>query len=321
MSGRVLITGGLGYVGGRVATHLMSAGTPVRLTSRRSGGRTPAWAAGAEIAALSLPADGPLDHLCDGADAVVHLAAANEHTSAADPERAILVNGLGTLQVLEAAGRMGVARFVYVSTAHVYGAPLAGRLDEGTVPRPVHPYAISHRLAEDVVLAAHDRGGLSGVVLRLSNGIGAPADAGVDRWTLIGNDLCRQAVAERALTLRSAGLQRRNLIALADVARAIAHVLALPAEACGDGLFNLGGGQSPTMRALADRIAARCEAVLGDRPQVRTGPAGANDTDAPLDYRSGKLRATGFVPDDDIDGEIDATLRLCHAHLAEGAVR
>jgi len=73
------------------------------------------------------------------------------------------------------------------------------------VPRPVHPYAITHHAAEDFVLAAHDEKRLMGYVIRLSNGFGAPAHAGVDRWTLLVNDLCRQAVQTRQLILRSAG--------------------------------------------------------------------------------------------------------------------
>ncbi len=51
--------------------------------------------------------------------------------------------------------------------------------------------------AEDYVLAAHGNGLLGGIVLRLSNALGAPADPGVNAWTLIANDLCRQAAQQR----------------------------------------------------------------------------------------------------------------------------
>ena len=61
-------------------------------------------------------------------------------------------------------------------------------------------------MAEDFVLAARDRGLIGGFVLRLSNGIGAPAHPGVDRWTLVVNDLGRQVLTGKleAPDLRSA---------------------------------------------------------------------------------------------------------------------
>ena len=116
-------------------------------------------------------------------DAIVHLAAMNEMDCARDPAAALEVNTALTLRLLNAAVAAGVRRFVYLSTAHVYGAPLRGHIDERALPRPVHPYAITHRAAEDFVLAAFDAGRIEGVVLRLSNGVGAPAHAAVDRWT------------------------------------------------------------------------------------------------------------------------------------------
>lgn len=312
MSRRVLVTGGLGYLGGRVARELAGeAGDEVVLTTRdpSAAPRLPFPIAG--VVALDLAAPPP-PGVFEGVTDVVHLAAANEITSGDDPERALDVTTTGTLRALTAARAAGVRRFIYLSTAHVYGAPLAGRITETSLPRPGHPYAITHRAAEDFVLAARDRGQIEGVVVRLSNGFGWPVWAGVDRWTLVVNDLCRQAVTQRALTLRSSGAQVRDFIGLGDAARAIRHLLELPHDALGDGVFNLGGRRTASIASMARRVQARAAEVLGFSPPLSVGPPSARDgVGADLEYDCARLAATGFTWQGDVDDEIDGTLTLC----------
>lgn len=311
----VLITGGLGYVGGRVARHL--AGRPnrvLRLTSRRPPPETPSWLGHGEVVAWDTAQ--AAEPILDGIDTIVHFAAINEVESLRDPVRALDVNGRDTLRLLLAGQRAGVRRFVYFSTAHVYGAPLTGDIDEERLARPVHPYAISHKVAEDFVLAAARQRNIEGLVLRLSNGFGVPVTPDVDRWTLIANDLCRQAITTGKLRLRTSGLQQRDFVTLHDVARCVEHVVSLPASALQDGLFNLGGGRTLSIYALAEMVARRCDAVLGFRPPIERPEPTASETAPDLRYRIGKLKATGFAVTGDFDAEIDDTLRLCSRAFA-----
>ncbi len=310
---KILIAGGFGYIGGRIARHLANeSGVTVRLATSQPAAKAPAWLPAAQVVSMDLCNDADVETACRGVTGIVHLAALNEHDCVADPQRALQVNGLGTLNLLRAAQRCRASKFIYFSTAHVYGAPLAGTITESTLPRPAHPYAITHRLAEDFVLAARDQGAIDGVVVRMSNGFGAPVRAGVNRWTLIVNDLCRQAVSTRKLVLRSSGIQLRDFVTLGDAARAVDHLLRLPVTATSDGLFNLGGECVMSVSDLTERIAGRCAAVLGFRPVVeKPAPAAGEKADA-LDYRIDKLKQTGFALQGGMDAEIDATLRLCH---------
>lgn len=312
MSNLVLITGGLGYIGGRVARALTAHSEfSLRVSTHQPVHTLPDWIKRGSIITLDLLSQHDLVAACRGVRYVIHLAALNEIDSALKPEQALLINSLGTLKLLRAAERAGVERFIYFSTAHVYGAPLAGKITERTVPKPVHPYAITHRTAEDFVLAAHARKALIGIVLRLSNGVGSPAHAGVNRWTLVANDLCRQAVTTGKLTLKSPGLQWRDFIALSDVVRAVIHFLRLPASTCSDGLFNLGGENPMLIIELSKTIANRCAEVLGFTPPILRSEPVAGETSGFLDYRIDKLKATGFVLQGYLNDEIDATLRLC----------
>src|SRR5207302_2088026 len=115
-----------------------------------------------------------------------------------------------------------------------------------------------------------------GVVVRLSNAFGAPVDPATECWHLVTNDLCRQAVTLRRAVLKTQGSQRRDFIAVAEVCRAITHLLQLPKPRLGDGLFNLGGGWAPTLLQMAQLVAARVEACLGFQPEVIRGGARGN---------------------------------------------
>jgi len=304
----ILITGGLGYLGGRIAAHLATAGHCVTATSRWRQ-PSPVWLPQMRVLAPAWDSPKELAEACAGIDCVVHLAAMNEIYSALDPVGALRVNGLASLVLQKAAQDAGVRRFVYFSTAHVYGAPLAGRICEVTLPRPRHPYAITHRVAEDFVLAAQAARQLEGVVIRLSNGFGVPMTAGVDRWTLLVNDLCRQAVTSGELRLQSAGTQLRDFITLDDVGRAVQHLLELDSLSLGDGLFNL-GDRTLSVFEMAQKVASRAATLLGrEVPIFRLSDNG--ELPLYLSYECAKLKATGFALRSAMDDEIDSTLALC----------
>lgn len=318
MSKRVLITGGFGYVGGRIAIELANSHEwIVRLGSRKAQA-APSWLPEAETVAMDVLEASSLSTAMADVQAVVHLVAMNENECIVDPGKAVVINTLGTLNVLQAAIAAGVKRFIYFSTAHVYSAPLAGNITEQTLPRPSHPYAITHHAAEDFVLAAQDQKKISGIVVRLSNGFGVPPHPDVDRWTLLVNDLCRQAVHNRKLVLRSSGLQQRNFITLADVGRATSHLLGLSQMECGDGLFNLGGDNSLLVWDMVQRISRRCELTLGYLPGIERPEPLPDEQVNFLNYRSDKLKATGFTLRGNLDEEIDRTLLICAQAWGQG---
>ena len=315
MNKRVLITGGYGYLGGRIAESLVqAAGWKIRVGSRVKQ-LLPDVFQGCETVVMDvLDQQSSSVAMCD-VKAVVHLAGMNENDCCTDPNRAVLVNSLGTLNLLQKAISCGVERFIYFSTAHVYGAHLIGTISEETLAKPLHPYAITHRAAEDFVLAEHAKKTIEGVVVRLSNGFGPPVNPGVDRWTLLVNDLCQQAVQHQKLVLRSSGLQQRDFITLTDVCGAVGHLLALSREGLGDGLFNLGGRTTLNIWEMAKRIAARCQIVLGFLPDIIRPEPDVEEGGPFLEYRIDKLTQTGFHPLGNIDREIDKMLRFCDTHF------
>ncbi|HIC70039.1 MAG TPA: SDR family oxidoreductase, partial [Candidatus Latescibacteria bacterium] len=263
---RVLITGGFGYLGGRLALFLAEQAEYDILLGGRSPVRSVDWLPQATPVQTDWQSVPSLERICAGVDAVVHLSGMNAQDCAADPAAALEVNGGHTAKLLRAADRQGVKRFIYLSSAHVYGSPLQGTITEDTHRDAMHPYATSCLAGEDEVRAAQVRGDVEGVVIRLSNGYGAPVHVEADCWTLLVNDLCRQAATAGRMELRSSGLQRRDFIPLEDACRAIDHLLQLRPHDLGQVFFNLGGQWAPTVWDMACLVQQRCEVVLSVQP-------------------------------------------------------
>lgn len=316
---RILITGGMGFVGGRLAQWLAKNSRHEVCIATRSTAGSVAWLPHAPVRCIDWSSIRKLRALCVGFDIVAHLAGINAPDAAADPIMAYEFNVVATARLVQAAIQAGVRRILYLSTAHVYGTPLQGEVDERLCPFPVHPYAISHRAAEDIVRMAHATGKLEGVAVRASNAFGTPAHVAANCWMLLVNDLCRQAVLDHRLVLHSSGQQYRDFVPMQVACAALEHLLEVPAAKLGDGLFNLGGNLSTKVLDIAARIAALAESMLGSKLELLCRPDEPGPASVPLHYDIAKLRASGFSMDAQtyMNAEILQLLEFCKLHHSD----
>lgn len=307
---RILITGGFGFVGGRLAQYLQHAGHQVVLGTR-SVRAFPEWLAAGEVVETDWSTCCALETICAGIDVVIHAAGMNAQDCAVNPELAMEFNGAATARLVDAACRASVRRFIYLSTAHVYANPLEGSITEDVFPTNTHPYAVSHLAGENVVLSARRRGKIEGMALRLSNAFGAPTHKEVNCWTLLVNDLCRQAVQRGELILRSSGLQKRDFVPLAEVCRVAAHLSACDFDSCAPSVVNIGTGVSMSLREMAQLVQQRCKLVLDVTPEIKCPEPGIDEKYPELEYRSNELARLGLTVIPDNGAEIDRLLSFC----------
>lgn len=302
---RVLITGAGGYIGGRLVREFGERGIDVRIVERVER----PWHADVDKRIVDLARDS-LDGVCAGVDAVVHLAGPHEVHAARDPDAALATTIVGTRRIAAAAADAAIRRFIYLSTVHVYGAALAPgvTITESTPPAPRHPYAIA-RLASEHVAQAE----LAATVFRLTNAVGAPIEPSVDRWSLVVNDLCRQAVLRGELRLSSDGSSSRDFVPLADVCRILA-------DATMDGpepdTYNLASGDSRSIRSIAEDVSAVAAGILGAALPIIAAPASGSPP-APYTVSTGKLAAAGVRVRESVADAIRETLLFCIARKDE----
>lgn len=306
---RILIVGGFGFIGGRLAQKLTASGHDIVLGSRQDRA-VPSWLMTASTRRIDWYDDASIRNSCVGVDAVVHCAGMSAGEAATNPAEALHANGVTTARLAREAQRQGVARFVFLSTTHVYGAPLVGAITEASCAANWHPYASSHRAGEDAVRCIFDGSRGQGIVLRLSNGFGTPAHADVACWSLLVPDLCRQAVTTGTLTLRTAGRDPRDFITLSDVCSGIEHVLSPRVAVPRDPVLNLGSGETMTVRSMATLVQSRARLMLAGAMELFV-PSSTDEPPASFKLDISRLLQTGFAPTRDVIGEIDGLLRFC----------
>jgi UDP-glucose 4-epimerase len=307
----ILITGGFGLVGGRLAKYLDQIGHHITLGSRNKSD-PPDWLSHSRVLQTDWSDESSLEHICSEIDVVIQAAGMNACDCKEDPVAALEFNGLATARLHRAASRANVIRFIYLSTAHVYASPLIGRISEDSFLRNFQPYATSHLAGENAVLFDRKLTDMKSTVLRLSNAFGAPTHSESNCWMLLVNDLCRQAVCDRKLVLRSAGLQRRDFVTLHDVVSAISHIITSDTEEVGGKVFNIGGAWAPRIIDMVELIQARSLVVLGFTPNIIHPEPNDIETTSDMNFRIDKLLSTGFVLSANVLREIDETLLFCH---------
>jgi len=309
---RILITGGFGFIGGRLASHLSNWGHQIVLGTRYARS-APDWLPQAEVTEFEWDDDRSLELKCQDVDVVIHAAGMNAQDCAADPTAALAFNGIATGRLVAAANRSRVPRFIYLSTAHVYASPLDGIITEDTCPRNLHPYATSHLAGEYAVLRVSQLGKTEGIVLRLSNTFGVPMHKDVNCWMLLVNDLCRQAVETRKLVLHTSGLQQRDFICLGEVCRIIRCLATDSSTPKHHNIFNV-GTVSNSVLEIATLIQQRCTQVLGFKPPIQRGKSKVYERQHRLTFRTDNLATLGIRPKDiDNTKEIDNLLEFCQS--------
>ena len=310
---RLLVTGGLGYLGGRLVEYLRQKPEfSLRLLVRQVPPSLANWVQVMEVRLGDLTRPESLRGIGEGIDAVIHLAALNEVQCERDPIAALRVNVEGTLHLLEALGN-SPRLLVFLSTFHVYGANGHGVVTEQTPLAPIHPYATTHAMAElHVGMVARQRR-QGAVILRLSNSVGAPIRPGVDRWTLLVNDLCRQAVEQRRLVLRSSGLQVRDFVPMADVVRVFDFLF--QQDLADVRTYNLGNSTSVSVLEVAQKVREIYARLYGQTLPIERPNPKPGETSRPLHFRCDPIRALGFTPHASLDDAIQETLQFCHRHF------
>jgi len=312
---RVLITGGFGFIGGRLAHYLCEANVEVILGTRKNTNVSPEWLPQSQVIQTKWEDLSSLKTACNGVDVVIHTAGMNAGDCKKHPVEALRVNGLSTANLLYCAISSGVKKLIYVSTGHVYNNPLQGEIAECDNLNNIHPYASSHRAGEDIVRYAHQKQFIEGVVIRLSNSYGTPMHKRVNCWMLLVNGLCRQAVKTGRMSLLSSGVQHRDFFPISSLCKVLQALIVKDRQTLGDGLFNLGCGKSMSVWDMACLTQSRCEKLLDKKVPLSKSSSSGDSTG--LNYVVQKLKNTGIDYDIDHINEIDSLLNFCVNNFSE----
>jgi UDP-glucose 4-epimerase len=265
---KILVTGGAGYIGSHVVQQLASRGEKVVVIDNLSTG-FPEAVQGAELVVGNV-GDAPLVEAVLKAhriDAVMHFAA---HTivpeSVSDPLKYYGNNTCNTRNLLAACATSGVDKFIFSSTAAVYGLTEQGVADEDTPTHPANPYGMSKLMSEMMLRDYCATGQMRHVILRYFNVAGCDPKGRIGHSapsaTLLIKAACEHAVGKRTCMAiygtdydTPDGTGIRDYIHVEDLASA--HLRALDHLRGGGASLklNCGYGHGYSVRQVLDSVA------------------------------------------------------------------
>jgi UDP-glucose 4-epimerase len=332
LSATILVTGGAGYIGSHMTHALIDRGDSVVVLDNLSTGVRALVPAAADFVAGSVADTALVRELLrrHKVDAVIHFAGSVVvPDSVADPLAYYANNTAASRNLLEACVAEDIGRFVFSSTAAVYGVPVTTTVTETTPQMPINPYGRSKLMTEWMLQDVAQAHPFRHVALRYFNVAGADPNGRTGQSTPRATHLIKRACQ---VALGHAphldifgtdfdtpdGTGVRDYIHVSDLIAA--HLLALDALRGGarSDAFNCGYGRGHSVREIIGAV----ERSAGVTLPFRQAPRRPGDP-AMLVADAGKLRKTlGWKPQhDDIDVIVSTALAWERQLDADGGER
>jgi UDP-glucose 4-epimerase len=252
---KALVTGGAGFIGGHIAQSLVERGAKVIVLDDLSTGDTAnlAWAGGNDSVEFvkGCVSDSVLvKKLVQGCDWVFHEGAiASVPQSVAQPMESSQVNLEASLGLLVAARDAKVKRFMFASSAAIYGDTEAPLKHESDPVLPLTPYGLQKYASERYGQMFHQLYGLETVALRYFNVFG-PRQSFNSPYSGVIARFCTLMLRGETPTIFGDGLQSRDFAYIDNVVAANLLAAERPAEKVAGRVFNIAGGVSVTLLDL-----------------------------------------------------------------------
>lgn len=274
MTSRVLVCGGAGYIGAHMVRRLLRDGHDVVVLDNLSTGHRAAVQDAELVEADLLDADAVVRAFdARRFDCVMHFSARSlVGESMLRPYDYYRANFTGTLNLLDAMHRADVGRFIFSSTAAVFGVPQSALIDESHPTVPINPYGASKLMVERMLEDAAAAYGLRSVCLRYFNAAGASPSGGIGESHAPETHLVPLAIGAllhegRRLKVfgtdydTADGTCIRDYVHVDDLADAHVRGMDYTAREGGAHAFNLGNGAGFSVHQVIESVGR-----IGGRP-------------------------------------------------------
>lgn len=264
---RVLVTGGLGFIGSNLALRLVKAGAIVSLLDcliPQLGGNLHNISGICDdvcLLRLDMRDAEALEGVVSNQDFIFNLAGQVSHgDSMRDPQMDLEVNCISTMNLVEACRKHNPSvRMLYTSTRQVYGRPIELPVNESHPTLPIDVNGINKLAAEYYHLLYHSVYGIRSTVLRLTNTYGPRQRISSERQGVAAVFLHR-ALCGRTIHIFGDGMQRRDFCHVSDAIDAM--LLAIAEPKCYGQVYNVGAIGSHTLLEFAAILQKLCDCAV-----------------------------------------------------------
>jgi UDP-glucose 4-epimerase len=318
---RVMITGGLGFIGSNLARQLVDLGADVLLIDSLLpdyGGNLfniVDFADRVRVNIADVRMQSTIGVLARGQDVIFNLAGQVSHIdSMRDPYTDLEINCRAQLSILEACrmNNPGV-RVVYAGTRQVYGRPEYLPVDERHLVRPADINGVNKAAGEYYHLLYNNVFGVRASSLRLTNVYGPRQLIRHNRQGFIGWFI-RLAIEDREIQVFGDGSQMRDFVYVDDAADAFLRAGA--SDACDGDVFNVGGAEPISHR---DLVTLLIDTARSGRVRYVDWPPEKNRIDIGSFYSDSTKfqKRVGWTPQVDLREGLSRTLAYFRQHLPE----
>jgi UDP-glucose 4-epimerase len=253
-----LVTGGAGFIGSNLVDQLVKKKHKVIVLDNFSTGRRSNLShqtkKNVKIIKVDISSNKNLDKYFNDVDYVFHLAGiADIVPSIENPNKYFKSNVVGTLNVVQAAKKANIKKFIYAASASCYGTPRKFPTNENEKIRTMYPYSFAKWQAEELVMHWVKIYNFPAISLRFFNTYG-PRSRTSGAYGAVFGVFLAQKLANKPLTIVGNGKQTRDFIHVKDLVRVV--IKAALSRKVGK-IYNVGSGKEETVNKIAKLIGGK----------------------------------------------------------------
>ncbi|MFV5694920.1 NAD-dependent epimerase/dehydratase family protein [Flavobacterium sp. LB3P122] len=250
---KILVTGGSGYIGARLCLHLANKGYAVTPLCHSKIPEDENWVSKMDSVIVGDVRDEKfLSELAENKyDVLIHLVSLDHNQSNGTPSNVSSVNITPVWSLLDIFSKKGLQKFLYFSTAQVYGTLQEEAVTEVRKTNTQNAYGLTHHIGEIICEYYNRVSSAECCVVRLSNSYGAPIFNENNCWWLVINDLCKMAFTQKEIVLQSDGTPLRDFIHGWDVCRGVEAIIETSEPHL---TYNLSSGSTLSIMEIALKI-------------------------------------------------------------------
>ena len=258
MKNKSIVTGGAGFIGSNLVDRLINEGHKVIVLDNFISGNKKNLShhskKNLEIINIDISNNKNLDKYFKGASYVFHLAGLAEIIpSINEPKKYFINNTLGTLNILEAAKKVKIKKFIYAASSSCYGFPKKVPTKENNKIDIKHPYAFTKFLGEETVIKYANFFGMPNISCRFFNVYGPRLNTKGQYGAVFANFLT-QKQSKKPLTIVGNGNQTRDFIHVEDLIDAFIKLMRSNLK---NKIYNLGSGKETSINQIARIIGGK----------------------------------------------------------------
>ena len=253
-----IVTGGAGFIGSNLVDRLVENGHKVividNFVSGKKSNLSHQSKKNVKIVKLDISNNKKLGKYFKGVNYVFHLAGLAEIIpSIKNPRKYLINNTLGTLNVLEAAKKVKIKKFIYAASSSCYGIPKKIPTKETEKIDTKHPYAFSKFLGEETVIKYANLFKMPNISCRFFNVYGPRLNTNGQYGAVFSNFLI-QKKKKKPLTIVGNGKQTRDFIHVDDLTNVF---IKLAKSNLKNKIYNLGSGKETSINKIASIIGGK----------------------------------------------------------------